>query len=132
MNNIKKSLISVLVCSIVFLLCGQPVFAEDYYNSTGYFDCLLLGVVHGTSSIPLIGDAVQGIAGGLFGGICSGSDDGLHHATEFVDGTLRQKDGLNYALGICSYCGNRFEIYGADVKAAYDDYVSELPDTGYN
>ena len=131
MNNIKKSLISILVCSIVFSLWGQPVFAEEYYNTTGYFDRLLLGIVHGTSSIPLVGDAVQGIAGGLVGDICSGSDDGLHHATEFVDGTLHQKDGLNYALGICLYCGKRFEIYGADVKTAYDNYVETLPATGY-
>lgn len=131
MNNIKKSLISILVCSIILSLWGQPVFAEEYYNITGYFDRLLLGIVHGTSSIPLVGDAVQGIAGGLVGDICSGSDDGLHHATEFVDGTLHQKDGLNYALGICLYCGKRFEIYGADVKTAYDNYVETLPAPGY-
>ena len=131
MNNIKKSLISILVCSIILSLWGQPVFAEEYYNTTGYFDRLLLGIVHGTSSIPLVGDAVQGIAGGLVGDICSGSDDGLHHATEFVDGTLHQKDGLNYALGICLYCGKRFEIYGADVKTAYNDYVETLPAPSY-
>lgn len=91
MSCLKKRLISIFVCLLILCSWSMPVSAEDYYNTTGYFDQLLLGIVHGTSSIPLVGDAVQGIAGGLVGDICSGSDDGLHHAAEFIDGTLRKK-----------------------------------------
>jgi len=126
-----KQIFSILLCAVVLCPWLPPATAADYNNRTGVFDHLL-GLVQGTSSIPLAGDAVQGIVGGAFGGVCSGSDDGLHHAKSFVGGTLQNRNGVNYARAICSYCGTEFEVYGADVSTAYTDYVETLPATGYN
>lgn len=77
------------------------------------------------------GDIAQGILShipiGSRDNVCAKSDDGYHHSNGFI------KDGGNgYFLCVCRDCGREFRGYASDLSAAYDDYVKELPASGYN
>lgn len=89
-----------------------------------------MGMVHGTSSIPVLGDAVQGIAGGLAGGVCSSSLDGLHHTSAISDDKVYEDSTGYFSFGTCTYCGDRFKVYGGDLESAYETQVAELPAMG--
>lgn len=89
-----------------------------------------MGMVHGTSSIPVLGDAVQGIAGGLAGGVCSSSLDGLHHTSAISDDKVYEDSTGYFSFGTCTYCGDRFKVYGGDLETAYETQVADLPATG--
>ena len=130
MSVFKKIIPFVGIFAMLFLPVSSAQAAGVYTGSTSYWDQLLLGMVHGTSSIPLIGDAVQGIAGGLAGGVCSSSSDGLHHTSAISNDKVYEDSTGYFSFGTCAYCGDRFKVYGADLASAYETQVSELPATG--
>ncbi|WP_295763447.1 hypothetical protein [uncultured Oscillibacter sp.] len=76
------------------------------------------------------GDIAQGILShvpiGSRDNVCAKSDDGYHHSNGFT------KDGGDgYFLCVCRDCGREFKGYASDLPAAYNDYVTTLPATGY-
>lgn len=94
---------------------------------------MLHGIVNGTSGVFLLSSGIQGIASFLNSDICALSSDGYHYADSFFDDHIGEgKDGAKYAEAICKFCGERFLCYASDLSAAYDDYVKELPASGYN
>ena len=129
MSVFKKIIPFVGIFAMLFLPVSSAQAAGVYTGSTSYWDQLLLGMVHGTSSIPLIGDAVQGIAGGLAGGVCSSSSDGLHYTSAISDDKVYEDSTGYFSFGTCAYCGDRFKVYGADLASAYETQVAELPAT---
>ena len=120
-------------CLGIFLLvplAPSAAASGSYIGSTTYWDQFLLTIVHSTSGIPFLGQGVQSIAGALGGGVCSGSEDALHHATALSDDKVYEDNTGMYSYGTCIYCGARFKVYSDDFADAYDDAVHELSVTG--
>ena len=107
-------------------LAPSAAASGSYIGSTTYWDQFLLTIVHSTSGIPFLGQGVQSIAGALGGGVCSGSEDALHHATALSDDKVYEDNTGMYSYGTCIYCGARFKVYGADLQQAYDSYVEKI------
>lgn len=106
-----------LICIIVFSLI-TPAFASDTeYVSSDTF----LNWASGSNEIA------RAIANHIpLVGTCPDSADSRHHANSYViDGAL------GHYLCNCIYCGNPFRATESDLKQAYDDYVNDLPYTGY-
>ena len=129
MPGIKKIIPFICAFAILFLSVPPAQASGSYTGSTSYWDQLLLGMVHGTSSIPVLGDALQGIAGGLAGGVCSSSSDGLHHTSAISDDKIYEDSTGYFSFGTCTYCGDRFKVYGGDLESAYETQVAELANT---
>lgn len=108
-------------------LAPSAAASGSYIGSTTYWDQFLLTIVHSTSGIPFLGQGVQSIAGALGGGVCSGSENALHHATALSDDKVYEDNTGMYSYGTCIYCGARFKVYSDDFADAYDDAVHELP-----
>lgn len=107
-------------------LAPSAAASGSYIGSTTYWDQFLLTIVHSTSGIPFLGQGVQSIAGALGGGVCSGSEDALHHATALSDDNVYEDNTGMYSYGTCIYCGARFKVYSDDVAGAYGDYVDSI------
>ena len=87
------------------------------------------------TDIPLF-DYLLVTAGDVASGtVCAGSSpDKLHHGSVTAEGERGgvDKAGQPYVWVKCKYCGDMFKGYASDLSAAYDDYVSTLPASGYN
>lgn len=127
MSIFKRSILLFFNFLIVLsLFVGSACAAESYTGSTTFWDQMLLGLVHGTDSMPFLGDVVQGIAGAFGGGVCSGSSDGLHHSNSVSGDKVYEDSTGSFAYGTCTYCGDRFKIYSKDLEVAYNAGVSTI------
>ncbi len=58
---------------------------------------------------------------------CPNSADGQHHSDSYFED---RENG--YYTSVCVHCGKTFTAHASDLSAAYDDYVTTLPATGYD
>lgn len=76
------------------------------------------------------------IAASLSGKVCEFSDDHWHHADESDYVKVSEgKDGTYGVRAKCKYCHKEFAVGGLtadDLSSKYNDYVSNLPASGYN
>lgn len=76
------------------------------------------------------------IAASLSGKVCEFSDDHWHHADESHYIKISEgKDGTYGVRARCQYCHKEFAVGGLtadDLSSKYNDYVSNLPASGYN
>ena len=75
------------------------------------------------------------IAASLSGRVCEFSDDHWHHADESDYVKVSEgKDGTYGVRAKCKYCHKEFAVGGLtadDLSSKYNDYVSNLPASGY-
>ena len=76
------------------------------------------------------------IAASLSGKVCEFSDDHWHHADESHYIKISEgKDGTYGVRATCQYCSKEFAVGGLtadDLSSKYNDYVSNLPASGYD
>lgn len=76
------------------------------------------------------------IAASLSGRVCEFSDDHWHHADESDYVKVSEgKDGTYGVRAKCKYCHKEFAVGGLtadDLSSKYNDYVSNLPASGYD
>lgn len=135
-----KRIISVITTFVILCSFQINAFADDYTNSwesANFWESQLLGLLSTTSDIPVVGGLVQGLGGCLYGGICSLSSDGFHHAdtpqrvSDYRKGFGNSVSSAT-AYCVCKYCGEEFDVVITedDLSSAYDSQVAELPATG--
>lgn len=116
-----------MVCSIFAL----PARAEYQTSTTGSFWASYIRKgVDSSQEVPILGKILSYIVSFSSGKVCGASDDQLHHADSYISSGV-DKNGSEYVLCACKYCGEQFRATPSDLSAAYDNYVETLPAQGY-
>lgn len=123
----SKRIVSFFLCFVMtFSLAVVPSSADYIGTPVTFFDRLLHWGINGADDVSPVLGALGQFSGFIYGTVCTGSDDGYHHA-DSISGcdSGSDKDG-QYAMAMCKYCGESFKVYGADLESAYNNYVTDL------
>ena len=123
MKKVAYRLCSVFLVVLMLSIVSTPCYAvSDMYTSTGTFWQAV------ANKWFFNGTVIPTIIGTFSDEVCSESADKKHH------GSLKsyeQNSDKSYTA-ICNFCSSEFSVFDADLSAAYDDYVSTLPASGFN
>lgn len=126
--KLSKKIIPLFIVFAILLSCvAVPAHAEDYVNtSVSWWDSRL----HLAANGSFLGVPGNSIIGMFTGKVCQLSQDGFHHSDSLAGCSTGSDSHGDYAIATCKYCNKQFPVYGSDLSAAYDSYVSELPVNG--
>ena len=129
-----KALKRIISCFLTFTMaCSVLPFSvkADYATQTkSFWSRYVRAGVYSVQDMDFFGHFLSTCIALGSSKVCSASPDQVHHADSYEG--IRDKNGRDYILCFCKYCGAKFQGYEEDLSAAYDSYVSTLPADNIN